>query len=96
MKVKLLSRVQLSVTPWTAAYQAPSSMVFSRQEYWSGVPLLLCNEPQMYSKLFPLGMSVYSQERPPSESSGQGKHRIPDLIFGPLQKDSAQRLGTED
>ena len=33
------SRVQLCVTPWTAAYQAPPSMGFSRQEYWSGVPL---------------------------------------------------------
>ena len=39
MKVKSLSRVQLLVTPWTAAYQAPPSMGFSRQEYWSGVPL---------------------------------------------------------
>ena len=33
------SRVRLCVTPWTAAYQAPPSMEFSRQEYWSGVPL---------------------------------------------------------
>ena len=32
------SRVHLCATPWTAAYQAPPSMVFSRQEYWSGVP----------------------------------------------------------
>ena len=39
MKVKLLSRVQLLATPWTAAYQAPPSMGFSKQEYWSGVPL---------------------------------------------------------
>ena len=39
MKEKLLSRVQLLVTPWTAAYQAPPSMGFSRQEYWSGLPL---------------------------------------------------------
>ena len=39
MKVKSLSRVQLLVTPWTAAHQAPPSMRFSRQEYWSGVPL---------------------------------------------------------
>ena len=39
MKVKSLSRVRLLVTPWTAAYQAPPSMGFSRQEYWSGVPL---------------------------------------------------------
>ena len=39
MKVKSLSRVQLLATPWTAAYQAPPSMGFSRQEYWSGLPL---------------------------------------------------------
>ena len=39
VKVKLLSRVQLFATPWTAAYQAPPPMGFSRQEYWSGVPL---------------------------------------------------------
>ena len=38
-KVKSLSRVRLLVTPWTAAYQAFPSMGFSRQEYWSGVPL---------------------------------------------------------
>ena len=37
VKVKSLSRVQPSATPWTAAYQAPPSMGFSRQEYWSGV-----------------------------------------------------------
>jgi len=39
VKVKSLSRFQLFATPWTAAYQAPPSMGFSRQEYWSGVPL---------------------------------------------------------
>ena len=38
VKVKLLSRVWLLATPWTAAHQAPPSMGFSRQEYWSGVP----------------------------------------------------------
>ena len=37
--MKSLSRVQLIATPWTAAYQAPLLMGFSRQEYWSGVPL---------------------------------------------------------
>ena len=36
---KLYSRVRLLATPWTAVYQAPPSMGFSRQEYWSGVPL---------------------------------------------------------
>ena len=39
VKVKSLSRVLLLATPWTAAHQAPPSMGFSRQEYWSGVPL---------------------------------------------------------
>ena len=39
VKVKSLIRVQLLATPWTAAYQAPPSRGFSRQEYWSGVPL---------------------------------------------------------
>ena len=37
-EVKSLSRVQLSATPWTVAHQAPPSMGFSRQEYWSGLP----------------------------------------------------------
>ena len=38
-KVKSLSRARLLATPWTAAYQAPLPMGFSRQEYWSGLPL---------------------------------------------------------
>ena len=38
MKVKSLSHVRLFATPWTAAYQAPLSMGFSRQEYWSVLP----------------------------------------------------------
>ena len=48
VKVRSLSRVQLLVTPWTAAYQAPPSMGFSRQEYWSGVPL---PSPKKHSSL---------------------------------------------
>ena len=48
--MKLLSHVQLSVTPWTAAYQAPPSMGFSRQEYWSGVPLPSPQKASMYLK----------------------------------------------
>ena len=39
VKVKSLSHIWLLVTPWTAAYQAPPSMGFSRQEYWRGLPL---------------------------------------------------------
>ena len=39
VRVKSLSRVRLFVTPWTVACQAPLSIGFSRQEYWSGLPL---------------------------------------------------------
>ena len=55
------SRVQLFVTPWTAAYQAPPSMGFSRQEYWSGLPFpspcfslpYMPNKPFRVSQTFP-------------------------------------------
>ena len=47
VKGKSLSRVRLLATPWTAAYQAPPSMGFSRQEYWSGVPLPHSNSGNM-------------------------------------------------
>ena len=40
VKVKSLSRVRLFATPWTVAHQAPPSMGFSRQEYWSGLPFI--------------------------------------------------------
>ena len=57
MKVKLLSRVRPSATPWSVAFQAPLSMGFSRQEHWSGVPLpsprwnhiVCCNNPLLQS-----------------------------------------------
>ena len=63
VKVKSLSRVRLFATPWTLAYQAPPSMGFSRQEYWSGVPLPspdFMGNAFNYSPLriiFPVGLS---------------------------------------
>ena len=48
VKVKMLSRVRLFASPWTVAYHVPPSMGFSRQEYWSGLPMLL----QHYYVLF--------------------------------------------
>ena len=51
VKGKSLSHVWLFATPWTAAYQALPSMGFSRQEYWSGVPLpfpKLCSMKQLF------------------------------------------------
>ena len=52
VKVKLLSRVRLLPTPWTAAHQAPPSMGFSRQKYWSGVPLPSLNQRESYANKF--------------------------------------------
>ena len=54
MKVKSFSHVWLFMTPWTAAYQAPPSMGFFRQEYWSGVPL---PSPKLSSKHKKWGIS---------------------------------------
>ena len=77
VKVKSLSRVWPSVTPWTAAYQAPPSMTFSRQEYWSGLPL-----PSPFSSV-QFSCSVVSNSlrphesqhaRPPCPSSSPGVH----------------------
>ena len=58
VKVKSCSRVRLFATPWTTAYQAPPSMGFSRQEYWSGVPL-----PSLIPTLWPSNYTlIYSRE----------------------------------
>ena len=62
VKVKSLSRVRLVVTPWTAAYQAPPSMGFSRQEYWSGVPL-----PSWLISMFVCNYLLYALHFRPKE-----------------------------
>ena len=49
VKVKSPSRVRLLATPWTAAHQAPTSMGFSREEYWNGLPLQQCLMWHWYS-----------------------------------------------
>ena len=59
VQVKSLSRVWLFATPWTAAYQAPPSMGFARQEYWSEEPLaswlwLYSNSLSYNTRVFPL------------------------------------------
>ena len=59
VKVKSLSRVRLPATPWTTAHQAPPSMGFSRQEYWSGAPLPSPELP--YDSAMPL-LSIYPEK----------------------------------
>ena len=56
-KVKSLSCVLLFATPWTAAYQAPLSMGFTRQEYWSGVPMQVLPKISMWPRLYLSGSS---------------------------------------
>ena len=68
-EVKSLSHVLLLVTPWTAAHQAPPSMGFSRQEYWSGLPLpspiwntTRCNYPSGQTHNSRLARKIYTTE----------------------------------
>ena len=68
VKVKSLSCVRLFATPWTAAYQAPPSMGFSRWEYWSGVPLPSPKEGRAPKELMVLNCGV---EEDSWESLGQ-------------------------
>ena len=79
VKVKLLSRVWLFKTPWTAAYQAPPPMGFPRQEYWSGLPL-----PSLESDLDP-GNSLVSL------SQSVGEHLFLTLTWAPSRL-SAEEL----
>ena len=72
VEVKSLSHVRLLATPWTAAHQAPLSMGFSGQEYWSGVPL---PSPRQRAVCAYLLISIYPQ---------QGKRNI--AVVGSLEK----------
>ena len=74
MKVKSLSQVWLSTTPWTAAYQAPPSMGFSRQEYWSG--LSLASPVDLPDPGIEPGSSTLQADALPSEPPGKSKNRI--------------------
>ena len=62
VKVKSLSSVQFFETPWTVAYQAPPSMGFSRQEYWSGLPF---SSPMHESEKWKWSCSVVSDSSRP-------------------------------
>ena len=71
VKVKSLSRVRLLENPWTAAYQAPLSMGFARQEYWSGVPL-----PSLISLLIIAIMGNVPKEAKKTEKNLKNNKRM--------------------
>ena len=88
VKVKSLSHVWLLATPWTAAYQAPLFMGFSRQEYWSGVPLpsprlvgVTCN------LLTCMTLNSWESQATPSYHSCrcQGHKLVPQIYWVPYQ-----------
>ena len=75
--VSVLSRVQLFVTPWTVACQAPVSMEFSRQEYWSGLPFRppgVLPDPgiERESPVFPALAGRLFTTEPPGKPRGEG------------------------
>ena len=74
-KVKLLSRVQLFVTPWIVAYQAPPSMEFSRQEYRSGSPFPSPGELPGMEPASPAFRADATPSEPP------GKPTVVDTLF---------------
>ena len=80
VKVKSLSHVQLFVTPWTAAYQAPPPMGFSRQEYWSGVP---SPSPVLCSLQVLLSLDPASPVEAYSRALGEA-YRVCPLVRGQL------------
>ena len=77
VKVKSFSCVRLLATPWTAAYQAPPPMGFSRQEYWSGVPLCnatVCKFPKGIDSdqpLVPITTNTPESGRLPGDENGR-------------------------
>ena len=75
VKVKSLSHVRLLVTPWTAAYQAPPSMGFSRQEYWSGVPL---PSPIVHPKM---GKYTYSNQNMTGISQALNSYKLVGVLL---------------
>ena len=73
-KVKLFSHVQLFATPWTVAYQAPPSMGFSRQGFWSGLPFPSPGDlPDPGIKLGPPTLQADALPSKPQGSPGTAK-----------------------
>ena len=74
VKVKSLSRVQLFATPWAVAYQAPLSMGFSRQVYWSGLPFP--SPGNLPNPGIKLGSPALQTDSLPTDLQGKPKHLV--------------------
>ena len=85
MKVKSLSRVRLFVTPWSAAYQAPPSMGFSRQEYWSGGAIAFSRHIRLLNGKFMIIRGAYKKELGVGEEERNRKH------LGPIQQNALRK-----
>ena len=97
-KMKPLSHVQLSVTPRTAAYQAPPSMGFSRQEYWSRVPLPPLMKYEEFINIFCLVFLICHQNYTKEKLLNSSCRSIfganwQELLFSSLCKFLAMPLG---
>ena len=78
--MKSLSHVRLFATPWTVAHQAPPSMEFSRQEYWSGLPFP--SPGDLPNPGIGPGSPTSHSGTLPSEPPGNPTHIIPFLFSG--------------
>ena len=78
VKVKSLSHVQLFATPWTVAHQAPPSMKFSRQEYWSGLPFPSTGD--LPDPGIEPGSPALQADALPSEPPGNGNRKQKDNL----------------
>ena len=76
--VQSLSRVWLFATPWTVAYQAPQSMEFSRQEYWSGLPFP--SPRDLHNPGIEPGSPALQADTLPSEPPGYGYHQTHQIV----------------
>ena len=92
-EVKSLSRVQLFVTPWTIALQAPPSMGFSRREYWSGLPFPSPGDlPNPGIEAQSLAPPVLQADSFPSEPPGEGIQPSKERnLFGRRKKKTEQK-----